>query len=338
MAAYTCSSTHAHGTGRHLRQIDNSGSAAHIVTAMPVSRWQMIERFARAASRPHRTAGSRSRAPRRRARTARRRPATRSGKRYTTSAWPPLTEWIVPTTTCGVSSSACGPRLAAMSAGNCDAHPHVGGDASRATSRAGRGSRPPTLPSGSRARPVRRARRDARMRHRSAHVAGLELLLRAVAQDALRLAGTRPTAPDRRASTGGARRRSPDAPTSSARIRLAVEPRLPIAERVPEAVAACRYGLWNGMPCFRSTATSGRSMYEQDARNITVWPRSMCSSALLRMKYSGDLYDAARRAGRRAPSSGARQVLLLLAPGDLLDQSVRASCGRPAGRGTTASG
>ena len=37
MAAYTCSSTHAHGTaGTCVR----STSRSHIVTAIPVSRWQ----------------------------------------------------------------------------------------------------------------------------------------------------------------------------------------------------------------------------------------------------------------------------------------------------------
>jgi hypothetical protein len=49
---------------------------------------------------------------------------------------------------------------------------------------------------------------------------------------------------------------------------------------------ARRYGLWNGIPFFLRTAIIGRSMYEQDARNITDLPCSRCSVALLRIAYS----------------------------------------------------
>ena len=76
------------------------------------------------------------------------------------------------------------------------------------------------------------------------------------------------------------------------------------------------------MPFFRSTWTSGCSMYEQDARNITVLPAPRCSSAVLRMAYSARLY-VPRGQLVTAPSSGARQILLRLAPGHLLDQALR---------------
>ena len=71
-------------------------------------------------------------------------------------------------------------------------------------------------------------------------------------------------------------------------MRLALDPFLPIRSGFQKPLVL-RYGLWNGMPRFRSVATTGCSMYEQAARNITVLPCSRCSLALLRMKYSGDL-------------------------------------------------
>ena len=71
-------------------------------------------------------------------------------------------------------------------------------------------------------------------------------------------------------------------------MRLALDPFVPIRSGFQNPFVL-RYGLWNGMPFLRRIATSGWSMYEQDARNITVFPCSRCSMALLRMKYSGDL-------------------------------------------------
>ena len=71
-------------------------------------------------------------------------------------------------------------------------------------------------------------------------------------------------------------------------MRLALDPFLPIRNGFQKPLVF-RYGLWNGMPRFRSAATTGCSMYEQAARNITDLPCRNCSSALIRMPYSGDL-------------------------------------------------
>src|ERR1035441_4446330 len=68
--------------------------------------------------------------------------------------------------------------------------------------------------------------------------------------------------------------------TSRERMRLALEPFLPIRSGFQNPFVL-RYGLWNGMPFLRSIATSGWSMYEQDARNITVLPCSRCAMAHL---------------------------------------------------------
>src|ERR1039458_2033419 len=58
--------------------------------------------------------------------------------------------------------------------------------------------------------------------------------------------------------------------TSRERMRLVVVVRLLNSRIGFQKPLLLRYGLWNGMPFFRSTWISGRSMNEQDARNITV--------------------------------------------------------------------